>query len=178
MTRFPLPEAPSSQSGPVKAWCAPVTIPTYEPAPPDKNPSFVEHRVYQGSSGRVYPLPCIDRVTTTAKDRTWKAVHLENAYIRVMILPELGGRIHVGLDKTNGYDFFYRQNVIKPALVGLAGPWVSGGGGVYFGARHPAAPLLPGGGGGPHPPNAGGGPVGFPQVPHHRQTRVDPGPLH
>jgi len=43
-------------------------------------------------------------------------------------LPGIGGRIHVGMDKTNGYDFFYRQNVIKPALVGLAGPWISGGG--------------------------------------------------
>jgi uncharacterized protein DUF5107 len=42
-------------------------------------------------------------------------------------LPEIGERIHVGIDKTNGYDFFYRQNVIKPALVGLAGPWISGG---------------------------------------------------
>lgn len=30
-------------------------------------------------------------------------------------------------DKTNGYDFFYRQGAIKPALVGLAGPWISGG---------------------------------------------------
>lgn len=44
-----------------------------------------------------------------------------------MILPEIGGRIHVGQDKTNGYDFFYRQSVIKPALVGLLGPWISGG---------------------------------------------------
>ena len=44
-----------------------------------------------------------------------------------MILPELGGRIHVARDKTNGYDLIYRQDVIKPALVGLAGPWVSGG---------------------------------------------------
>ena len=44
-----------------------------------------------------------------------------------MILPEIGGRIHVGLDRTNDYDFFYRQNVIKPALVGLLGPWISGG---------------------------------------------------
>ena len=44
-----------------------------------------------------------------------------------MILPDIGGRIHVGMDRTNGYDFFYRQNVIKPALVGLLGPWISGG---------------------------------------------------
>ena len=44
--------------------------------------------------------------------------YIENEYLRLMVLPEIGGRIHVGLDKTNGYDFFYRQNVIKPALVG------------------------------------------------------------
>jgi len=44
-----------------------------------------------------------------------------------MILPEIGGRIHVGQDATNGYNFFYRQRVIKPALVGLLGPWISGG---------------------------------------------------
>ena len=44
-----------------------------------------------------------------------------------MILPDIGGRIHVGMDRTNGYDFFYRQNVIKPALVGLLGPWIRGG---------------------------------------------------
>jgi len=52
---------------------------------------------------------------------------MENEYLRLMVLPEIGGRIHVGFDKINGYDFFYRQNVIKPALVGLAGPWISGG---------------------------------------------------
>ena len=88
---------------------------------------FLEKRVYQGSSGRVYPLPFIDRIATEAKERLWQAVHLENEYLRLMILPEIGGRIHIGYDKRNGYDFFYRQNVIKPALVGLAGPWVSGG---------------------------------------------------
>ena len=88
---------------------------------------FLEKRVYQGSSGAVYPLPFIDRIATEAIDQTWQAVHLENEFIRVMVLREIGGRIHVGLDKRNGYDFFYRQNVIKPALVGLAGPWISGG---------------------------------------------------
>ena len=54
--------------------------------------------------------------------RPWDAIHLENEYVRLMILPELGGRIHVGHDKTRGYDFFYRNDVIKPALVGLARP--------------------------------------------------------
>ena len=104
-----------------------VVLPTYAPATPDRNPMFLEKRVYQGSSGKVYPLPFIDRIAENPEPRAWKAVHLENAFIRVMILPELGGRIHVGEDKTNGYDFFYNNPVIKPALVGLAGPWISGG---------------------------------------------------
>ena len=104
-----------------------VTLPTYEPLPADLNPMFLEKRVYQGSSGKVYPLPFYDRISEHPIDRSWDAVHLENEFLRVMILPEIGGRIHVGQDKTNGYDFFYRQNVIKPALVGLAGPWISGG---------------------------------------------------
>lgn len=122
-----LPDAPADLSGPVKAWCEDVEIVTYAPQQPDQNPMFLERRVYQGSSGRVYPLPFIDRIATEPELRKWQAIHIENEYLRLMILPEIGGRIHVGYDKTTGYDFFYRQNVIKPALVGLAGPWISGG---------------------------------------------------
>jgi hypothetical protein len=121
-----MPEAPSSETGAVKAWDEPVVMRTYLPAPADRNPMFLEKRVYQGSSGRVYPMPFIDRISAQPHDRPWRAIHLENEFLRIMILPELGGRIQLGLDKTNGYDFFYRQNVIKPALVGLAGPWISG----------------------------------------------------
>jgi tetratricopeptide (TPR) repeat protein len=102
-------------------------MPTYEPLPPDKNPMFLENRVYQGSSGRVYPLPFYNRISETSKPRVWDAVIIENEFIEVMILPGLGGRIHRATDKTNGYDFIYYQPVIKPALVGLGGPWASGG---------------------------------------------------
>ena len=122
-----LPEPPASEKGRVKAWEKPVVMRTWLPEPADRNPMFLERRVYQGSSGRVYPLPFIDRISDSPADHEWQAVHIENDFLRVMILPEIGGRIHVGIDKTNGFDFFYRQNVIKPALVGLAGPWISGG---------------------------------------------------
>jgi hypothetical protein len=54
-------------------------------------------------------------------------VFLENRYLKVMVLPELGGRVQMALDKTNGYHFIYYNRVIKPALVGLCGPWISGG---------------------------------------------------
>lgn len=125
--RLRLPVAPLSEQGAVKAWEEKVNIFSYFPERPDPNPMFFEKRVYQGSSGRVYPLPFIDRIATEGREHAWNAVHLENEYLRLMVLPEIGGRIHVGFDKINGYDFFYRQNVIKPALVGLAGPWISGG---------------------------------------------------
>jgi tetratricopeptide (TPR) repeat protein len=143
LEQFVLPDAPASESGSVKAWQQPVTMPSYLPAAPDRNPMFLEKRVYQGSSGRVYPLPFIDRIATEPVDRAWQAVHLENEFLRLMILPQIGGRIHLGLDKINGYDFFYRQNVIKPALVGLAGPWISGGVEFNWPQHHRPATFMP-----------------------------------
>src|SRR5579859_6361375 len=141
--KFNLPPAPAGETTAVKAWSEPVVIPTYLPHPPDPNPMFLEKRVYQGSSGSVYPLPFTDRISTQAEDHVWQALHLENEFIRLMLLPEIGGRIHVGLDKTNGYDFFYRQNVIKPALVGLAGPLISGGVEFNWPQHHRPATFMP-----------------------------------
>ncbi len=113
--------------GQVEVWRENIIIPTYGVGKPDKNPMFLEKRVYQGSSGKVYPYPVIDKILDEKEDKTYNAVWLENDYLRVMILPELGGRIQRAYDKTNGYDFVYYNEVIKPALVGLTGPWVSGG---------------------------------------------------
>ncbi|HEY2859626.1 MAG TPA: DUF5107 domain-containing protein, partial [Terracidiphilus sp.] len=138
-----LPEAPIEERGPVKAWQQDVEIFTYAPDRADRNPMFLEKRVYQGSSGRVYPLPFTDRIATQPTAKMWKAVHIENEYLRLMILPEIGGRIHIGYDKTTGYDFFYRQNVIKPALVGLAGPWISGGVEFNWPQHHRPATFMP-----------------------------------
>jgi tetratricopeptide (TPR) repeat protein len=142
-SRLLLPDAPAAETGPVKAWQEPVKMKTWLPAAPDPNPLFLEKRVYQGSSGKVYPLPVIDRIATEPCEHSWQAVHLENEYLRVMVLPEIGGRIHVGYDKINGYDFLYRQNVIKPALVGLAGPWISGGVEFNWPQHHRPATFLP-----------------------------------
>jgi tetratricopeptide (TPR) repeat protein len=111
----------------VKAWKETITIPTYKLGEPDKNPMFLENRVYQGSSGVVYPHAVIDKVYDDKEDKEYIALYLENDYLKIMILPELGGRIQMAYDKTNDYHFIYYNNVIKPALVGLAGPWISGG---------------------------------------------------
>ena len=143
-----LPDAPPDQqavlkTGGVACWSEPVSVDTYAPGEPDRYPLFLDRRVYQGSSGKVYPMPFIDRIAATKAPRLWQAIHLENEYIRLMLLPEIGGRIHIGFDKTAGYDFFYRNNVIKPGLVGLAGPWVSGGVEFNWPQHHRPATFLP-----------------------------------
>ena len=139
-----LPEAPKDiKSLPVAAWSEPVEIDTYDVEAPDPYPAYLDRRVYQGSSGRVYPLPFFERVSSVKQPRVWQAIHLENSYVRLMILPELGGRIHFGLDKTRNYNFFYRNNVIKPALVGVTGPWLSGGVEFNWPQHHRPATYLP-----------------------------------
>jgi len=112
----------------VKAWHEKRVIPTYELGKSEINPVFFEKRVYQGSSGKVYPVPFIDKVYDYKTDRQYDAAILENEFVKLVMLPEIGGRIFEAQDKTNNnYNFFYQQKVIKPALVGLAGPWISGG---------------------------------------------------
>lgn len=116
-----------NRTGTVRAWHERITIPTYEVGQPEPHPFFLEKRAYQGSSGAVYPYPVIESVGNQKVDRDYDAVFLENEYLKIMILPERGGRIQMALDKSNDYHFVYYNRVIKPALVGLAGPWISGG---------------------------------------------------
>ncbi len=111
----------------VKAWRELVTIPTYEIGKAEKNPIFLEKRVYQGSSGVVYPYPVVEPIANEPTPHEWKVVFLENEYIKVMVMPELGGRIQMAYDKIKQRHFVYYNHVIKPALVGLTGPWISGG---------------------------------------------------
>ena len=104
-----------------------MTIPTYEVGKPEKSPMFLEKRVYQGSSGVVYPYPVIESMSDEKVDKDYEAIWIENEYIKVMILPELGGRVQMAYDKIKQRHFVYYNHVVKPALVGLTGPWISGG---------------------------------------------------
>ncbi len=122
---------------------APVTIPTYLAGPPDKNPMFYTGRTYQGAKGMVYPYALQDTLTDVKENKTYTQVCLENEYIKVCVLPELGGRIFEAVDKTNGYNFFYKQSVIKPALIGMLGAWISGGVEWNIPHHHRASSFLP-----------------------------------
>jgi hypothetical protein len=111
----------------VKMWEDKVKIPTYPVGEADKNPMFLEKRVYQVSTGKVYPLPFTEKIYDQKIEQEYQIVYLENEYLKIEIMPELGGRIQRAYDKTNGYDFVYYNPEIKPALVGLTGPWIAGG---------------------------------------------------
>lgn len=104
-----------------------ITIPTYIPQKAHELPMFFENKPYQGASGRLYPLPYSDGITDEKSDVAYDICTLENEYIKTQIAPELGGKILRGFDKVGQYDFIYYNEVVKPALVGLAGPWISGG---------------------------------------------------
>ena len=111
----------------VKVWEEDILLPTYGIGKAEKNPMFLEKRVYQGSSGVVYPYAVVEKIEDTCENKSYHAVWMENEYIKVMILPELGGRVQMAYDKIKKRHFIYYNQVIKPALVGLTGPWISGG---------------------------------------------------
>ena len=127
----------------VKAWETTITVPTYAAGEPEPNPMFYFGRNSQGAQGRVYPYPLYDSLTHVKTDRVYRIVYLENEYVRVGILPEIGGRLFEAVDKSNGYDFVYRQHVIKPALIGLIGAWMSGGIEWNIPHHHRATTFLP-----------------------------------
>ncbi len=127
----------------VRVWEEDITIPTYLVGPPEPNPMFYFGQASQGAEGRIYPYPLYDNLTDEKVDKTYKMVYLENEYVRIGILPEIGGRIFEGVDKTNDYDFFYRQHVIKPALIGLIGAWISGGVEWNIPHHHRASTFIP-----------------------------------
>jgi tetratricopeptide (TPR) repeat protein len=130
-------------SAPVRVSEEDVVLPTYGAGEPERNPMFYFGRQSQGAAGRIYPYPLYDTLTGKKADKTYKMVYLENEYVKIGILPEIGGRIFSGVDKSNNYDFFYRQHVIKPALIGLIGAWISGGVEWNIPHHHRASTFIP-----------------------------------
>jgi tetratricopeptide (TPR) repeat protein len=102
-------------------------IPTYQVAPPDKNPMFFKGESYQGASKYIYPYGMNDVISDEKTDKAWKTVTLENEYIKLCVTPEIGGKLYYATDKSNGYNFIYKNNVVRPSNIGMLGAWVSGG---------------------------------------------------
>ncbi|MBO6221665.1 MAG: DUF5107 domain-containing protein, partial [Bacteroidales bacterium] len=102
-------------------------IPTYQIGAPETDPIFFTGRAYQGAEGYIYPYPLYDVMTDKVVDQTYEIIKLKNDYISIGVLPEIGGRIFQAEDLTDGYNFFYTQTGIEPALIGMLGAWLSGG---------------------------------------------------
>lgn len=106
---------------PVKAWEGILELETY-PWLDDPHP------VYDAYEGRIYyPYTRQDHLLKAKEMRPYRALFLENEYLKIACLPELGGRIHSVLDKTTGEEMFHNPGLVKPALIAMRGAWVAGG---------------------------------------------------
>ncbi|MBW7997107.1 MAG: DUF5107 domain-containing protein [Candidatus Glassbacteria bacterium] len=101
----------------VRVYQEPLTLPTYRIGAPEVMPYW----------NRIYPYTMYEKLTDEKYDRIYTALYVENEWVKALVLPEIGGRLHGAQDKTNGYQFLYNQTTIKPGLVGMAGAWISGG---------------------------------------------------
>jgi len=111
-----------AQGQAVQAWQGTIDLPTYLLGDEDPNPPFPV-----AGRHRTYPYTMLDDLTDRRETKTYKAVFLENEFLKAIVLPELGGRLYSVYDKISQREVFYRNNVVKYGLVSLRGAWVSGG---------------------------------------------------
>ncbi len=119
------------------------TIPTYKLGANERSPIFYTGRDVQGAAGHFYPYPAQIKLGDQLSDVTYDMVYLENEYLKVTIIPALGGRLFSAIDKTNGHELFHRNSVVKPDLIGTLGAWVSGGVEWCFPHHHRPTTFLP-----------------------------------
>ncbi len=107
----------------VRVWQATITLPTYAEGPPNRNPPFDLF-----AWGRFnYPYTMREALTDRREPVVWRSLHLENEYLRLTVLPDLGGRIYSCLDKRTSREMFYANPSIKKALIGYRGAWAAFG---------------------------------------------------
>jgi hypothetical protein len=109
-------------AGEVKIWEDKITLPTYEERLPDVNPPF---ELFHSRGFITYPYTTRENLTNQKADKIWRTLNLENEYLKVMVLPDLGGRLYSCVDKSNGREMFYANPSIKYAQVAFRGAWVA-----------------------------------------------------
>ena len=106
----------------VRAWEGKIEIPTYQLGEEDPNPPFPLVNRH-----RIYPYTLLDDLTDRKVPQSYRAIYLENEYLKATVIPDMGGRLYSLYDKVNKREVFYRNNVVKYGLVALRGAWISGG---------------------------------------------------
>ena len=112
----------SASLGDVAAYEKQISIPTWQIGSPQVHSNF-----FDAARHDIYPYTLNDVLTSNKIDKKYRGVFLENDYVKILILPEIGGRLHGAVDKTNDYVWFYWQRTIKPGLISMTGAWISGG---------------------------------------------------
>src|SRR5215469_13029534 len=107
----------------VKVWQGTMTLPTYEEGAPNPNPPFNAYATTQFS----YPYTLRTNLTGQKADHTWRAVFLENEYLKCSVLPDIGGHLYTCIDKISGKSMFYDNPSIKKAQIGYRGAWAAFG---------------------------------------------------
>jgi tetratricopeptide (TPR) repeat protein len=102
------------------------TVRTYPFSEPDPVPILTRSDLW-GKGARLYPYFFFDKFSKKAVDKDWKIIRMENPYIQVSILPEVGGKVWGALEKSTGNEFIYTNHVMKFREIALRGPWTSGG---------------------------------------------------
>lgn len=119
------------------------TLPTYKVEPAEKAPIFFTGESFQGARKVIYPYALNDVISNEKEEQSWKALMLENEYIQLCITPEIGGKLYYATDKSNDYNFIYKNNEVKPSNIGMTGAWVSGGIEWCVLHHHRASTMLP-----------------------------------
>lgn len=107
----------------VRVWQDTIELPTYAEGAPNQNPPFDLFSTTRFS----YPYTLRDALSDRRTAQRWRALHLENEYLRVTVLPDLGGHVYSCLDKVSGRELFYANPSIKKALIGYRGAWAAFG---------------------------------------------------
>ena len=129
----------TSAAAQVRVWQGTLTLPTYGEGAPDPNPPFDQY-----ANGRFnYPYTLRDSLTNSRKDIAWRAIFLENEYLKCSVLPDLGGHIYTCLDKINGQPMFYANPSIKKADISYRGAWAAFGVEFNFPVSHNWVSLSP-----------------------------------
>ncbi len=123
----------------VRVWQGTLTLPMYEEGAPDLNPPFDQY-----ANGRFnYPYTLRDNLTDRRTDHAWRAVFLENEYLKCSVLPDLGGHVYTCTDKISGQPMFYANPSIKKAAISYRGAWAAFGIEFNFPVSHNWVSLSP-----------------------------------
>jgi Flp pilus assembly protein TadD len=107
----------------VRVWEGVLNLPAYEEGAPDPNPPFDQYATDRFN----YPYTLRKEITNVRAEHHWRAIYLENEYLKCSVLPDLGGHVYTCVDKPSGQPMFYANPSIKKARIGYRGAWAAFG---------------------------------------------------